>query len=278
MGIQVTISANQIDKERLGYQAISLSAMFTSGEPSILAGSKVEVGGALYEFTADEAGTGWAGITSSTYGYMQLVPSGATIAWNVTNTAPTWDTAKQGWYNGSNRAFACFYKVGAGTYSAKVFLVGVKALGDGTNNCLGKLWHFPQYNTTSRQIVSGAPPAVSNWSSSILGAGVNGIPTGIKAVFAHVHAWIYATAAGLADLDIRFSDNDANTPTTTTGHPSLQAFAIAAAAGFVMKTTIEMVIPLNNLGRFYYYSLVATNVTVASSIVYIAGLGWYYGE
>ena len=119
MGVQVTIAANAIDKGRLGYQSISLTHFNETAEPSISAGSKVEVGGALYEFTADETGASWAGIGNSNNVYIYLVPSGASISWLYSATAPTWSTSKQGWYNGSNRAVFQLYKDSGGLYTAK---------------------------------------------------------------------------------------------------------------------------------------------------------------
>ena len=121
MGTQVTTSANQVDKERLGYNGISLTncAIGNTSEPSIAAGSKVEIGGALYEFTGDETCTGWAGATASQIAYILLTPSGASVAGSYTNTAPTWDAAKQGWYTGSNRVVAMLYKDAASLYQFK---------------------------------------------------------------------------------------------------------------------------------------------------------------
>lgn len=78
MGIQVTVSANQIDKERLGYSAISLDSLIATTAVTIKAGSKVEVGGALYEFTVDETESGgtFAAISVSTPAFMYVVPAG----------------------------------------------------------------------------------------------------------------------------------------------------------------------------------------------------------
>jgi hypothetical protein len=118
-GAQVTVSANQIDKQRLGYQAISLTNFALTTEPQIAAGSKIEIGGALFEFTALESGTGWAGIANSSQVYFKLTVSGATVTWSYTVTAPTWDTAKQGWYSGSDRYFGGCYKDSGGNYTKK---------------------------------------------------------------------------------------------------------------------------------------------------------------
>jgi hypothetical protein len=137
MGQQVTISASQIDKQRLGYQAISLTHFIDTAEPSIAAGSKIEVGGALYEFTVDEAGTGWGGIGVSNYVYFLLTPAGAAVAWSYTTTAPTWDTQRQGWYTAGNRVFGGCYKDGAGDYTLKWLLeeknvASIQRYGDGS--------------------------------------------------------------------------------------------------------------------------------------------------
>ena len=122
-GIQVTISAAQVDKGRLGYQAISLTHFSDLLEPNIAAGSKVEIDGALYEFTTDEAGTGWGGIGNSNVVYMLLTPSGVSVALSYTTTAPTWSTSKQGWYTGVNRVVFKLLKDNAGAYASKTPMI-----------------------------------------------------------------------------------------------------------------------------------------------------------
>jgi hypothetical protein len=181
MGVQVTTAASQIDKQRLGYQAISLTEYDTTAEPEIVAGSKVEVGGALYEFTVDEAGTGWGGIAVSTECYIALVPSGATVSWIYTTTAPTWNTEKQGWYSGANRYVFHLYKDASGNYAnkslltpaventswgAKVFLPGVtgpflhvqdqKASGTASGTFTSGAWQTRVLNTVLTNTIPGA--------------------------------------------------------------------------------------------------------------------------
>jgi hypothetical protein len=95
-GIQVTIAAAQVDAQRLGYQAISLTEFATTAECKISAGSKIEIGGALYQFTADESITGWGGIGASNNVYILLTPTGASVAASFTITAPAWNLAAQG--------------------------------------------------------------------------------------------------------------------------------------------------------------------------------------
>lgn len=119
-GAQVVTAASCIEKQRLGYQAISLTN-FTSDtlEPAIAAASKVEIGGALFEFASDEALTGWAGIANSSDVYIHLTVTGASVAASFSTTAPTWDDAKQGWYSGAVRVIGGLYKDSSGNYSLK---------------------------------------------------------------------------------------------------------------------------------------------------------------
>jgi hypothetical protein len=120
-GAQVTVAATQIDKQRLGYSSVSLTnyGVGNTSEPQIAAGSKVEIAGALYEFTSDESITGWAGLTSSAIAYILLTASGSSVSASFTNTAPTWDAARQGWYTSTNRVVAMLYKDAAGLYQFK---------------------------------------------------------------------------------------------------------------------------------------------------------------
>jgi hypothetical protein len=118
-GTQVTVALDCLDKQRIGYQAMSLTHMNDTLEPQVGAGSLVEVGGALYEFTALESITGWAGIAPSNAVYIKVVPAGASCTVVFTTTAPTWSHAKQGWYNGNDRYIGGLYKDAGGNYVAK---------------------------------------------------------------------------------------------------------------------------------------------------------------
>jgi hypothetical protein len=125
MAVQVTIAAQQVDKERIGYIAISLDSMATTAAVTIKSGSKVEISGALYDFNADEVESGgtWAALTASALAWIYIVPAGATTTFIYSNTAPAWDVAKQGWYNGANRAVAVLYKDAASLYQCKNLIV-----------------------------------------------------------------------------------------------------------------------------------------------------------
>lgn len=116
---QVTVYANQIAKQRLGYQAISLTNYDNDLEPQIAAGSKVEIGSALFEAAANESISGWAGIGNDSDVYIKLVVSGATATAAFTTAAPTWSTSKQGWYVGNDRYVGGLYKDAGGNYIRK---------------------------------------------------------------------------------------------------------------------------------------------------------------
>jgi hypothetical protein len=118
-GQQVEIVASQIDKQRLGYLAISLTNYNADTEPQLAAASKVEIGGALFEFTAAESITGWAGIGNNNGAYIKLVVAGTAVTAAFTTTAPTWSTSKQGWYDGLDRYVAKLRKDGSGNYTEK---------------------------------------------------------------------------------------------------------------------------------------------------------------
>lgn len=124
MSTQIVVYQNLADKQRKGYAAISLDSLVSTTAITIKAGSECEVAGALYEFQADEVESGgtWAGIGASNTVYVYIVPNGSTATFIYSTTAPTWDTAKQGWYNGTSRAVASLYKDAGGLYQLKTIL------------------------------------------------------------------------------------------------------------------------------------------------------------
>lgn len=188
MGIQVTVSASQIDKERLGYCAISLTNFTDTAEPSIAAGSKVEIGGALYEFTADETGTGFAGIGASNNVYLLLTPAGASVSWSYTTTAPTWDTAKQGFYTGSNRVVAGLYKDAGSNYTSKYIMPA--NIGTVKKNLIvftsgaGATWKCPYDGNYKVSVIGGGGGGGGSSASPSSGGGGGGGGTSKKNIFA----------------------------------------------------------------------------------------------
>ena len=106
----VTTRDTQLEKQRIGKNAISLTEFDTTDEPAIAAGSVVEIGGSLFVVSGDEAITGWAGIGNDTDCYIKLVPGVADFTAEFTTDAPTWSTSKQGWYDGIDRFVAVLHR------------------------------------------------------------------------------------------------------------------------------------------------------------------------
>jgi hypothetical protein len=117
---QVTDAVERLEKTYEGYNGVSLTNFALTTEPEIANGSVVEIGGAIWEASGgNESITGWAGIGNGNDVYIYVDAAGAAT---FSTTAPTWDTAKQGWYNGTDRAVAGLYKVDAATYADKYMI------------------------------------------------------------------------------------------------------------------------------------------------------------
>jgi len=115
----------------LGFQAISLTNFDSSAESVIAAGSKVEIAGAFFTFDSDETpqASTWTAISTGSTAYITCTPSGTAGSQIVTvkysDTAPTWDDAKQGWYLSSGstiRYVGGVYKEGATQYDSAFIL------------------------------------------------------------------------------------------------------------------------------------------------------------
>ena len=103
-----------------GYDGISLTE-WASGDtdrPQIAAGSVIEIDGAIAKFASQTALTDAAGIADG-WCYIKFVVSGFDVVPTLTNTFGTWDTAKQGFYDGNDRySLHAMYRSGA---VAKIF-------------------------------------------------------------------------------------------------------------------------------------------------------------
>jgi len=102
---QVATAITALTTGQRGYQAVSLSAIDTTSVPSILAGSVVEVLGALFEWTSDEEPSGWSAITTATNAFVALAPSGSAgsqiLSAGWVPDAPAWVAAHAAWYASS---------------------------------------------------------------------------------------------------------------------------------------------------------------------------------
>ena len=129
MGTQISTSVTIISS-LLGFQAISLTDSEIGNEalPTIVAGSKVEIAGAFFNFaTADtpQAST-WTAISTISTAYITLTPSGSAGSQILTSKwaadAPVWSEAKQGYYASDAstiRYIGAVYKGGAVSATAK---------------------------------------------------------------------------------------------------------------------------------------------------------------
>jgi hypothetical protein len=123
---QVTTRDTKLEKQAVGFIKLSVTNYDTTSEPQIENGSIVEVAGSLFQYTGDESATGWAGISNSTACYMRVSESGGSLSAEYTDTAPTWDGTKQGWYDatGSYRYILRLYKDSSGNYVNKDVYAG----------------------------------------------------------------------------------------------------------------------------------------------------------
>jgi hypothetical protein len=129
-GAQIPTSVTRLES-MLGYQAVSLTNFDSSALSAIAAGSKVEIAGAFFTFTVDEAieASTWTAITTGNTAYIALIPAGVagsqTVTAEYTATAPVWSTSKQGWYasaGSSTRVVGSVYKAEAtAQYGQQIF-------------------------------------------------------------------------------------------------------------------------------------------------------------
>ena len=120
-GIVLSLAIDQLQYQRLGYCAVSLTNLDNDLEPMIRAGSKIEIGGSLIDFQADEAILGWAGIANDSIVYIYI--DGYTLAATFTTTPPIWSPTKQAWVSADETKRYIpwgMWKDGAGNYSCKV--------------------------------------------------------------------------------------------------------------------------------------------------------------
>ena len=92
-----------LDQTRKGKHDVGLTNYDTTAEPQIAAGSVIEVNGGLYKFTSNETILDTEGVSDGTV-YIMIVPATGSCTAEYTNTAPTWDDGKQGWYGTASTA------------------------------------------------------------------------------------------------------------------------------------------------------------------------------
>jgi len=123
----VVTATSAAEDLRKGYVEITLSNWTTGAKPLLRVGSVFEMGGTMYKvFTADEdtdPAAAWAGFAAGrVYGYAAVALG--VITPEVSATAPTWDTDKQGFYDatGLKRCLYSFDKDAGANWTNKTIL------------------------------------------------------------------------------------------------------------------------------------------------------------
>ena len=126
-GQQIEIMGNRVEGQGLGFMALSLTnfAANNTTAPEIEAGSIVEVGGALFEFVANESITGFAALGGGSDAYIKLVVLGTTVTAEYTAVAPAWSASKNGWYDGNDRYIGAFIKTAQRAISINTSITAV---------------------------------------------------------------------------------------------------------------------------------------------------------
>ncbi len=119
----LTTITETINRSYKGKNEVTISNYDGTGAPVVKVGSVFDNNGALYIVSgSDETPTGYAGISSMSDFY--LIFDVSALAFIYTETAPTWNDAMQGWYNGNDRYLFFMYKDDSGTlYENKSILI-----------------------------------------------------------------------------------------------------------------------------------------------------------
>lgn len=110
-----------------GHYAVAFSEMITNIKPAIQAGSSLEVDGNLYYFNSNDS---ISGTPSTGVCYVKCYLSGSDLLSEFTNTAPIFNSLKNGWYGISGSA--------THRYILKLYF-------DGTNYNLKQLMNKERY-------------------------------------------------------------------------------------------------------------------------------------
>jgi len=95
-----------INKLKKGFYNLEFTNMDNTSQPAIAAGSSVDIDGVIAHFDTEEAITG---SPSDGTAYVKIYDNGGVPTAEFTNTVPTWDYGRSGYYDGSDR-YVLFYK------------------------------------------------------------------------------------------------------------------------------------------------------------------------
>lgn len=115
-----------------------LTNMTADTEPQIESGSRFEINGSYYECSSAENITGWSSMGLNRFVYIYATPSGGSVTLSYSETAPTFDSAKGGWFNGTARALFKLFKTTATGWTAKRYVDLVEGVSGGWTEILSK--------------------------------------------------------------------------------------------------------------------------------------------
>lgn len=118
-GITAVTAVEQLQHQRKGAIAISLTDFNAITVSQIAEGSGIEIAGAWVDFLAAESmGSNWASMAA---GVVYAMIDSVALTSAYTTTAPTWNEELQGWYDatGQYRYYAKLYKDGSSNYTQK---------------------------------------------------------------------------------------------------------------------------------------------------------------
>lgn len=153
----------RLERTYKGYDGVSLTewAAGNTTRPEIAAGSVIEIDGSPFYYATDETIVDGGGLIDG-WCYIKHVVSGSNVTPTLVNTFGTWDTAKQGFYDGNDR-FSLFamYRSGAIT---KIFTEKDEI--DYKTAKLGYRYYEKQYAGT----VGGGPSYLISFTDSFFNA------------------------------------------------------------------------------------------------------------
>jgi hypothetical protein len=151
---------SRCEKTGIGMIALSLTNYDNNNSCEIAEGSVVEINGAIFrQATGNTAITGTPANNAVNYILMSAANNAATAAWN--NSAPSWNTAYQGYYVGNNRYVGGCYYDGA-NYTEKFIYYIRNARVYNRNSSDTDRRAFRAYSSNNQSIPGMSSPQIMN--------------------------------------------------------------------------------------------------------------------
>lgn len=151
----------QMERIKKGFYNIDFTTMADGVvAPEIAAGSWIESSGNMYLFGTQEAATGWGGIANSTEAWIKVVPAGTSITAEFTDTAPSFNELRNGWYNGDDRYVLSVYKDAGGDYIRMGIMPIRQSIWDKNGREVLAMQMETKQNTTGYTVAAGADQSI----------------------------------------------------------------------------------------------------------------------